>query len=175
MHAAGTHARKRLRRWASARATCTTRQKITRGLARGQVEAVKAGEVTIPQAKRDLCLAKPSQEPVKGRCRVNGILTDDPPDVAEMRAAGKIPARHDRRHDRAGRGRSPPSTRSEAGDRGETSSGGRRPQRRGLARGGSRLLGSLTGVQERIFKENALAYRKLEQARKAYGRVSRQG
>jgi hypothetical protein len=52
-------------------------------------EKVKSGQQTIPEAKRELGLTPPKPT---GKCRVNGELVDDPPDIAKRRAAGKIPA-----------------------------------------------------------------------------------
>jgi ParB-like chromosome segregation protein Spo0J len=53
-------------------------------------EEVKQGKKTIPQAKRELGLTPPKP---KGQCRLNGVLVDDPPDIAKLREEGKIPAK----------------------------------------------------------------------------------
>jgi ParB-like chromosome segregation protein Spo0J len=52
-------------------------------------EKVKRGEVSIPQAKKDLGMVK---EKTKGQTLVDGVLQDDPPDVARDRKKGLIPA-----------------------------------------------------------------------------------
>jgi hypothetical protein len=52
------------------------------------LEKVKNGELTIPQAKKEIGLAKPKPT---GQSRVNGELVDDPPDIAKQRAKGLIP------------------------------------------------------------------------------------
>jgi hypothetical protein len=51
-------------------------------------DQVKRGDKTIGEATRELGLTPPKPT---GKCRVNGELVDDPPDIAERRAAGKIP------------------------------------------------------------------------------------
>jgi hypothetical protein len=55
----------------------------------GTIEKVKAGELTIPQAKKELGLSKPKPT---GKSLVNGELVDDPPQIAKQRAKGLIPA-----------------------------------------------------------------------------------
>ena len=49
-------------------------------------ERVRKGEITIPEAKRELGLDQP-----KGRTRIDGVEQDDPPDVAERRQQGRLP------------------------------------------------------------------------------------
>lgn len=55
------------------------------------LEEVSRGEKTIPQAKRQLGLAKPKPENPSGQCRLNGNLVPDPPDIAKQRKKGLIP------------------------------------------------------------------------------------
>ncbi len=66
-------------------------------------DAVKRGELTIPQAKKKVGIHAPKANgrapkangdaPTQpaGQSRINGQIVDDPPDVAKARAAGKIP------------------------------------------------------------------------------------
>lgn len=51
-------------------------------------EEVKRGEKSIQQAKSELKLNPPKPT---GKCKVNGVLVDDPPDIAAKRASGHIP------------------------------------------------------------------------------------
>jgi hypothetical protein len=51
------------------------------------LEKVKKGELTIPQAKKELGLRPPKPT---GKSRVDGELVDDPPEIAKLRAKGKI-------------------------------------------------------------------------------------
>jgi ParB-like chromosome segregation protein Spo0J len=51
-------------------------------------DEVKSGKKTITQAKQELGLTPPKP---KGQCRLNGVLVDDPPDIAKQRSQGKIP------------------------------------------------------------------------------------
>lgn len=57
-----------------------------------EADMVLRGRKTIQQAKRDLGLKARPLAPPKGQSRVNGVLCDDPPDIAERRARGEIPA-----------------------------------------------------------------------------------
>lgn len=50
-------------------------------------ERVKRGEITIPQAKRELGLD--AKKPT-GQCRVDGVLQPDTPEIAKMRKKGQI-------------------------------------------------------------------------------------
>lgn len=49
---------------------------------------VMAGTKTIPQARKELGLTPPKPS---GKCRLNGVMVDDPPDIAKQRASGQIP------------------------------------------------------------------------------------
>ena len=58
------------------------------------LEQVKRGEKTLEEAKRELGIVKPKPEPIGpvGQCRINGVLVDDPPDIARKHRQGKIAA-----------------------------------------------------------------------------------
>lgn len=57
--------------------------------------AIKSGDKTITQAKRELGLSQPKvpkSDQKNGHTRVNGQVVADPPDIARARANGRIPA-----------------------------------------------------------------------------------
>jgi hypothetical protein len=96
--------------------------------------------------------------PATGQTRVNGVLQDDPPDVAARRAAGRIPegvvvdvTTHE-----------PPDAATEPEPEAEPEVS----DEEWLA--SLPLHGRLSGGQAKVFEADALAYRHMESARRAY-------
>jgi hypothetical protein len=125
-------------------------------------EAVKRGEKTIPQAKRELGLDKPRPN---GQTKLNGHVTDDPPDIAKNRAKGKIPAGNEVEVTEPDETTSVDAVREEIEEQTAMTDD---------ALGDEDWLATLplttklTGAQLKTFQTDALAYRTLEKPRKAF-------
>jgi hypothetical protein len=129
-------------------------------------KAVASSEDGKPTAKQvEEAAQAVAPKPVNGKSRVNGHLTDDPPDVAAARAAGKIS----------------PDVVVEVTDPGETPSAEsvreEHEERESIASEGQSdeewlatlpLRAVLDGVPLKTFEEDALAFRSLASARKTY-------
>jgi hypothetical protein len=123
----------------------------------GVNEAVKA--IAAPKAPTQngtpSSVLPATPAPATGQTRVNGVLQDDPPDVAARRAAGRIPE-----------GVVVDVTTHEPGSEPEPEAEPEVSEEEWLA--SLPLHGRLSGGQAKVFEADALAYRHMESARRAY-------
>lgn len=127
-------------------------------------EAVKRGEKTIPEARRDLGLAPP-RPATSGHTKVNGSIVADPPEIARARKAGRIPA------NAVVEIEEPEETSLGEDVRGETEASSSADETDLSDEEWLALLPlskQLTGSHLKVFQADALVYRNIEKARKVF-------
>jgi hypothetical protein len=120
--------------------------------------------VSDQQEAPERVVVKPA--PVTGQSRVNGQLVDDPPDVAKLRAAGKISAGVVPEIEEPDETTSVDAVREEIEERRAIQEEGMTDQEWVAKLPLSKVL---VGVQLATFQEDAMNYRELEPARKTFG------